>query len=69
MNAVVVKRHGRMWIIGDADTSELLYTPPDFIRHKLHGRNSLQWLADRFNERQKRCTDSIIKFEATWLLK
>ena len=43
----VVKANKRLWI-EVVETGERVYTPPDFIRHRLQSREPMRALADRF---------------------
>lgn len=47
------------------ETEAPLYTPPDFLRHRIHGRDRLQALADVFTQKQERCIGAIMAFEAS----
>jgi hypothetical protein len=62
--AEVVKRQKRLWI-QVMETEAPLYTPPDFLRHRIHGRDRLQALADVFTQKQERCIGAIMAFEAS----
>ena len=57
---VVVKRHKRLHI-EIMESGKLLYTPPDFV--KLHSREPLQALAEKFTRLQRRDVGLIAEFE------
>jgi hypothetical protein len=58
----VSKLHKRLWII-DEDNQDKIYTPPEFIRHRITSREQLQKLCDVFNENNRRDIDAILIFE------
>jgi 3-hydroxy-3-methylglutaryl CoA synthase len=61
-HAVVVKRDKRLRIEVQ-ETGEVLYTVPDFLRHRTN-RDDLKGLADHFTARQNRDIIAVIWFEA-----
>jgi len=60
-NFCVVKRHQRLFIIDNQGNS--VYTPPNFIRHRIGGRGPLKELCDAFN--RAGCFDivAVMEFE------
>jgi hypothetical protein len=60
-----VKHQKRMWL-REAETGELVYTPPDFMRHKLQSRESMRELASRLSEIGRYDINTIIDFESRY---
>ena len=58
----LVKQYKRLKILDGS--SKVVYTPPDFLRHKIVNRSQLQKLCDEFNEKGYNIT-SIIEFESS----
>ena len=58
---VVKKKNKKLYIVDDNDT--IVYGIPDFI--KIHSRDILKNLADKFNEKGKRDIDAIIEWESS----
>lgn len=58
----VVKIDKRLFIVSEG--GERVYTPPDFIRHKLNGRHGIQSLADRLNASGKYDIGAVAAFES-----
>lgn len=58
---VVVRRDGRLWILCQ-ETGELVYTPPDFMRHKIGNRGSLETMAKEMTAGKRRI-DAIMDFQ------
>jgi hypothetical protein len=63
---VVHKRHKRLHI-EVLETSESIYTPPDFVR--VDSRQPLIELAQKFMELQRRDIRLIIEFETRWKMR
>lgn len=58
-----VKANKRLWI-ECVETGERVYTPPDFIRHRLQSREPMRFLANKFNEMGRYDINEVMKFEA-----
>lgn len=65
MTYQLVKRYKRLCIIL-VETDKVVYTPPDFIRHRIRDRNSLQKVVDKFNEVGDYSIKAIMEFEGTF---
>ena len=59
----VVKVNKRLFV-RRVDTGELVYTPPDFLRHRIHNRQVIQVLADRMTRDWPATIRGIIDFES-----
>lgn len=58
----VVKKFKRLYIVKDG---EMIYTPPDFIRHKIKSREELEEIASQLNQGTD-YIDAIMKFETSY---
>lgn len=57
----VSKRNKRLFI-DDAESGEAIYSPPDFLRHRMKSREGMQRLAEELSAGA--CyIDAVIKFE------
>jgi hypothetical protein len=61
----LVKQHKRLWI-REVETGKCVYTPPDFMRHRLQSRAPMQVLAGKFNDSLRFDIQAIIDFEAAF---
>lgn len=61
----VVKLHKRLWI-EEVETGELVYTPPDFMRHRLQSREPMRALAQTFTAIGCRDIGAIVEFQASY---
>lgn len=61
----VVKVNKRLWI-EEVETDTLVYTPPDFMRHRLQSRQPMHDLAARFNETGARDIGAIVEFQTRY---
>lgn len=58
---VVVKRDRRLWILCQ-ETGEFVYTPPDFMRHKIGNRGLLEAMAKDMTAGKRRI-DAVMDFQ------
>ena len=65
MTFEVIKANKRLWI-RQVETGELVYTPPDFIRHRLQSRLPMEQLAESFNKVGERAISAIAELEARY---
>ncbi len=60
----IVKKYNKRLVIQYLETGEILYTPPDFIRVKMHSREPLVKLARKMSETPyENIIDHIMEFE------
>lgn len=59
----VVKANKRLWI-ECVETGERVYTPPDFIRHRLQSREPMRFLANKLNEIGRYDIGAVVAFES-----
>ena len=57
-----VKANKRLWI-ECVETGEWIYSPPDFIRHRLQSREPMHNLAEAFTASGRRDIGAIVEFE------
>jgi hypothetical protein len=60
----VVKRDKRLWL-REVETGRLVYTPPNFMRHRLQSREPMIELAKAMTQELRYDIDVITQFE-TW---
>lgn len=58
-----VKHAKRLWL-RDVAVGELVYTPPDFIRHRMQSREPMRGLADAMNAVGRYCIGAVCEFES-----
>jgi hypothetical protein len=59
----VIKANKRLWI-ECVETGERVYTPPDFMRHRMQSREPMRVLAYRFTATGRYDIGSVVEFEA-----
>lgn len=67
MKLFTIKLNKRLYL-KDEETGKLVYTPPDFIRHKCN-RQVLDKLAEEINSGETTYIKAVIKFESNRLNK
>jgi hypothetical protein len=60
-----VKVHKRLWL-REVETGNLVYTPPEWVRSRLQGREPMRELAAAMTERGRYDINLIIEFETRY---
>lgn len=61
----VVKANKRLWIEA-VETGERVYTPPEFMRHRLQSREPMHDLARRFTATGRYDIGAVVDFEVRY---
>lgn len=61
----VVAKHNKRLVVRCVETSEVVYTPPDFLRPLIRNRDGLQTLANRLTLEWARPIRAIMDFESS----
>lgn len=59
----VTKHAKRLWL-REVETGSLVYTPPEFIRHRMQSREPMRDLAKAMTDKLRYCISAICVFEA-----